>query len=218
MAKIAVGMRDACRERDRRGAAPGLRAAILAAGDDWFAEDVLCTYRTSDAAFEERHGRHRVALVGAGTFACRTGAGRELLTPGSLLLGNPGEGFECSHVHGNGDRCLAFAYEPQMFERLAFDAGVRGTARLRALRVPPLDALASLVAETCAAWAEPRARAAWAELGVRMAAAAVRFAAEPQRLPRSPMNAERGIARAVRLIEHDISAEGGHQPGRGERT
>ena len=39
-----------------------------------------------------------------------------------------------------------------------------------------------------------------------MAAAAARFAAEPKRAPRSPANAERGVARAVRLIERDPSA------------
>lgn len=207
MGKIAVELRDACVERERRGAAPGLRAEIVAAGRDWLVEDVLCTYRPSDAAFEERHGRYRVALVGAGTFDCRTAAGRALLTPGALLLGNAGECFECSHAHGTGDRCLAFAYEPQLFERLAFEAGVRGVARLRALRVPPLGAMAALVAEACTAWTKAEARSAWEELGVRMAAAAVRFAAEPQRAPRSPANTDRGIARAVRMIEHDPCAE-----------
>ena len=207
MGKIAVELRDACSERERRGAEAGLRAEAVSAGDDWLVEDVLCTYRPSDAAFEERHGRYRVALVGAGTFNCRTAAGGVLLTPGALLLGNAGECFECSHVHGTGDRCLAFAYEPPMFERLAFEAGVRGPPRFRALRVPPLATLASLVAETCTAWTEPEARSAWEELGVRLAAATARLAAEPNRLPRDPANADRGIARAVRLIEHDPCAE-----------
>jgi AraC-like DNA-binding protein len=206
LGKIAVELRDACRERERRGAEPGLRAAVLAAGDDWLVEDVLCTHRPSDTAFEERHSRYRVALVGAGTFSCRSDDGDALLAPGALLLGNAGSCFECSHVHGSGDRCLAFAYGSQMFERLAFDAGVRGTARLRALRVPPIHAMAALVAEACIAWTSAEARAVWEELGVRMAAAAVRFAAEPQRAPRSPANAARGIARALRFIEHDPGA------------
>src|SRR5688572_11171614 len=45
LGKIAVLLNDACRERERLGAEPGLRAAPLAAGDDWAVEDVLCTYR-----------------------------------------------------------------------------------------------------------------------------------------------------------------------------
>jgi len=206
LGKIAVLLNDACGERDRLGAEPGLRAQALAAGDGWAVEDVLCTYRPSDASFEERHGRYRVALVGAGMFACRGARGRELLTPGSLLLGNVDEGFECGHVHGTGDRCLAFAYSAQMFERLAFEAGVRGTPNLRAVRVPPIAALAPLVAEACAAWVEEPGRGAWDELGIRFAAAAARFAGEPTRAPRSPANAERGVARAVRLIERDPCA------------
>jgi AraC-like DNA-binding protein len=116
------------------------------------------------------------------------------------------EGFECGHTHGTGDRCLAFAYSAQMFERLAFEAGVRGTPKLRALRVPPIAALAPLVAEACAAWVEAPGGGAWGELGVRLAAAAARFAGEPERAPRSPANSERGVARAVRLIERDPGA------------
>jgi AraC-like DNA-binding protein len=203
LAKIADLLNDACGERERLGTAPGLASRTLSAGEDWAVEDVVCTHRPSDAPFEERHARYRIALVGAGTFDCRGPRGRELLTPGALLLGNAGECFECGHAHGSGDRCLAFAYSPHMFERLAFEAGMRGRARLEALRLPPLRVLAPLVAEACAVWVLPSHAAAWDELAVRLAAAAVRFAAAPARVPRSPANADRGVARAVRLIERD---------------
>jgi AraC-like DNA-binding protein len=205
LGKIAVLLNDACDERERLGAEPGLAARTLAAGDGWAVEDVVCTYRPNDASFEERHARYRVALVGAGTFNCRGPHGRELLTPGSLLLGNAGEGFECGHEHGTGDRCLAFAYSPEMFERLAFEAGVRGKPRLKALRVPPVRALAPLVADACAAWAMTSSGGAWDEVAIRLAAAVARFAGSPTRAPRSPRNAERGVVRAVRLIERDAS-------------
>jgi AraC-like DNA-binding protein len=203
LGNIADLLNDACDGRERLGTGPGLAVRTLSAGHDWDVEDVICSFRATDAAFEERHARYRVALVGAGTFTCRGPRGRELLTPGSLLLGNEGECFECGHEHGSGDRCLAFAYSPEMFERLAFEAGVRGTPRLETQRVPPIRVLAPLVAEACAAWRSPPRQAAWDELAVRLAAAAVRVAAAPSRIPRSPANAERGVARAVRLIEHD---------------
>ena len=208
MAKIADVLGSACRDRERRGAPPRLRVELKAAGDDWAVEDVVCTSGPGDAAFEERHERYRIALVGAGTFRCRATTGRGLLTPGSLLLGNAGDCFECGHEHGTGDRCLAFAYSRETFEQLAFEAGVRGRARLRALSIPPLRALAPLVAEACTAWVAPErvAASAWEELGVRLAAAAAQSAADPARLPRNPANAERGIARAVRLIENDPCA------------
>jgi AraC family transcriptional regulator len=206
LGKIAQLLRDACHEREQLGAAAGLSTRVLVEGDDWAVEDVLCTHRPSDAPFEERHGRYRVALVGAGTFVCRGTQGRELLTPGSLLLGNAADHFECGHEHGTGDRCLAFAYSPQLFEQLAFDAGVRGKPQLRALCVPPVRALAPLVAQASAAWSEDCFDGVWHELAIRMAAAAARFAAEPQRAPRTPANAERGVARAVRLVERDLGA------------
>jgi AraC-like DNA-binding protein len=214
LAKIADLLDDACHERERLGAAPALRADVLAETADWAVEDVLCTHRRSDAAFEERHERYRIALVGAGTFQCRAAGGRELLTPGALLLGNAHERFECGHEHGGGDRCLAFAYSPESFEQLAFEAGVRGLARFRALRVPPLRALAPLVAEACTVWKKPREQASsahWEELGVRLSAGTVLIAAEPSRAPRAPLNAERGIARALRLIEEDPCARLGLQ-------
>ena len=50
-------------------------------------------------------------------------SGRTLLTPGSLLLGDAGGCFTCGHQHGEGDRCLAFHFEPAFFEQLAADAG-----------------------------------------------------------------------------------------------
>jgi AraC-like DNA-binding protein len=208
LVKIADRLDDARNERERLGTAPALRVQSLAEGQDWGVEDVVCTFRPGDSPFEERHGRYRVALVGAGAFQCRSPLGGELLTPGSLLLGNLGERFECGHAHGTGDRCLAFGYAPEMFERLAFEAGVRGKPRLRALRVPPLDALARLAADASALWLGPQpvARDVWEEIAVRSAAAAVRFAADTVRVPRSPANAERGVARVVRLIERDPCA------------
>ena len=209
MGKIAELLNDSRQERDRLGAAPGLRVRALATADDWAVEDVVCTYRPSDSSFEEQHSRYRVALVGAGTFQCRSTSANLLLTPGSLLLGNPNDCFECGHEHGTGDRCLAFGYSPQMFEQLAFEAGVRGRPRLRALRVPPIGDLAPLVAEASLAWAaapDEVAYEAWEELGVRFAAAAARFAAAPARVPRAPANAEHGVARAVQLIEREPAA------------
>jgi AraC-like DNA-binding protein len=207
LGKIADLVAEACNERERLGCEPALRARVLEAGDGWSVEDVLCTHRPHDAAFEERHGDYRVALVGSGTFSCRGPRGRALLTQGSLLLGNAGEDFECGHEHGTGDRCLAFAYAPELFERLAHDAGVRGRPRLRNVRIPPIGVLAPVVADACAAWSGCAASGAWHEIGLRLAAAAVCLAAEPARSARNPRNAERGVARAARLIERDPGAE-----------
>src|SRR2546429_8718771 len=65
--------------------------------------------------FEEQHPSFTIAVVVAGTFQYRAslngpGLAEELMTPGSLLLGNAGQCFECGHEHGLGDRCLSFRY------------------------------------------------------------------------------------------------------------
>jgi AraC family transcriptional regulator len=209
LGKIADLLGGARFDRTPDGTAPGLSSREVDRGDGWLVEDVLCTFGPNDPAFEERHDLYRIALVGAGTFVCRSASGRELLTPGSLLLGNPGQGFECGHEHGSGDRCLAFGFTAEYFERLMSDAGARGRARLRALRVPPLRPLAPLVAEACSAWTERDghfARGLWEDLALRVAAATARLAAEPTGTPRIPRNAERRVVRAVRLIDRDPSA------------
>ena len=57
----------------------------------------MCTAGPRDRTFEEQHARVNIAIVAGGTFQYRSRAGRELMTPGSVLLGNPGECFECGH-------------------------------------------------------------------------------------------------------------------------
>jgi AraC family transcriptional regulator len=206
LGKIADQLAVALRERELLGAARGLHSRAIARGDHWSVEDVTCTFGPNDPSFEERHALYRIALVGTGTFLCRSVHGRELMTPGSLMLGKPGECFECGHEHGEGDRCLAFGYSPDYLDRLAADAGVRGGLRLRRLRVPPQRALAPAVAAACAAWADAaptNSADTWESLAVLMATSTVRIAADPVRSPRAPLNAERGVARAVRLIDRD---------------
>ena len=105
MAKIAV----------ESGAHPAPKAGELAAGDGWAVFDVVCTAGPMDRPFEEQHARTSIAIVVSGTFQYRSPAGCELMTPGSLLLGNAGDCFRCSHQHGTGDRCVSFSYTPEFF-------------------------------------------------------------------------------------------------------
>src|SRR5262249_36175402 len=110
LAKIAVNEVDT-----RRGPIP----RPLAGGEGWAVSDVVCNAGPRDRTFEERHDDAAVAIVVAGTFQYRSTSGRELMTPGSLLLGNPDEPFECGHEHAAGDRCLSFSFAPDYFESVA---------------------------------------------------------------------------------------------------
>lgn len=130
-----------------------------------------------------------------------------MMTPGSLLLGSPGQCFECGHEHGVGDRCLSFRFTPEYFETITASAGVRGsTRRFRSLRLPPVRTLSPVIAEACVAVASGCRRTstdvAWDELGIRLAARAVEVDGdvEPDRSAISSAAVAR-VTRTVRMIE-----------------
>jgi AraC family transcriptional regulator len=211
LAKIAAEVRQALTLRAEHGAPGGLTSRVLAQGDGWVVEDVVCTSGPQDRPFEERHSWFRVAVDAAGSFQYRSEASRELMAPGSLLLGNAGQFFECGHEHGAGDRCLSFGYAPHYFEILAADAGARRIKpNFPRLRVPPLRQSSSLVARAYAGLAQSIDGATdvpWDELSVQLAAQAVQLAAGS--LPHSsdvPPSAEARVTRTVRMIERDLNA------------
>jgi hypothetical protein len=120
---MAAELDRALARRARHGEAGATAGRLLARGDGWSVRDVVCTSGPADRPFEELHTEVSIAIVAAGTFQYRSPSGRALMTPGSLLLGNAGHCFECGHEHGVGDRCIAFAYSSEYFERIAADVG-----------------------------------------------------------------------------------------------
>jgi len=212
LAKIATPtVREAQRWRDldhalarrRQHGTPGCTSPrIIASGDSWTVADVICTSGPDDRPFEERHSWYAIAIVLAGSFEYRSPGGLALMTPGSLLLGNSGQCFECGHAHGEGDRCVSFWYEPDHFERLSADAGIRRTAaRFTVPRLPALRALSPLVAGAALGLSSPR-DTPWHELSVTVAANALRLSAGMSSDRRgSPLNAEARVAHAVRTID-----------------
>src|SRR5262249_2828028 len=150
LAKIAVELERALAHRAAYGGVGQLATRELARGDGWKVQDVVCTSGPQDRPFEERHTGATVAIVAAGSFQYRGSAGRELMTPGSLVLGDAGQAFECGHEHGAGDRCISFWYAPDYFEHLAADAGGSAVKRgFRMLRLPPLRPTSAIVAQAC---------------------------------------------------------------------
>jgi AraC family transcriptional regulator len=150
LAKIAVEF--PLRPGPSRGRAhPGPARRVLARGFGWCVSDVICAAGPHDRPFEEQLSDACVAIVLEGSFQYRAGAGRELMTPGSLLLGNAGQYFACGHEHGLGDRCVSFSYDRQHLEALAAEAALpERTATFKILRVPPVRELSSVIARACA--------------------------------------------------------------------
>jgi hypothetical protein len=149
----------ALRRKASTGADGSASRTVLASGKGWSAVDIVCTCGPRDPTFEERHSGPSISLVLAGTFACRSGCGSSLLSAGSLFLGSTGQAYECSHRDGEGDRCLSFHFDADVFERLAHDAGV-ARAGFDRQSMPPLRVLAGLTARAGdGAW--PWSRCGW---------------------------------------------------------
>jgi AraC family transcriptional regulator len=144
LAKIAVdkipGTPSRLRDTERK--CPDTSA--LAVGDGWTIDDVVCTAGPNHPVFEEQHSQTSIAVVVNGTFQYRTATGRELMLPGSLLLGNAGESFACGHQHGVGDRCISFHYSDELRDDFQLREERR---RFNIPRIPPIRALSPLVAD-----------------------------------------------------------------------
>jgi AraC-like DNA-binding protein len=177
---------------------------LLAQGDGWTVHDVVCASGPADRPYEERHSLVSIAVVAAGTFQYRSTTGRALMTPGSLMLGNAGDGFECGHEHGTGDRCIAFRFEPEHFAQIATDAGAsEGTRRFTVPQLPAIREVTPIVAQACAALTGSP-DLAWDEIGVRLAAHVARHAGRASRArAAAPPNAVARVTRVVRAIERE---------------
>jgi AraC-like DNA-binding protein len=160
----------------RAGAAGSIADRPIAAGDGWHAHDIVCTCGPRDREAEELTETSSVALVLSGTFVVRDAHGPSLLSEGSLFLAEAGRCFACSHRHGEGDRCLSFHYAPQVFERIAHDAGV--TPRFAHNRLPPLRALSGLAARARLAIVRPELME---EVAIELAGAALGLAGHTRR-------------------------------------
>src|SRR5262249_1179612 len=69
----------------------------------------------ADRPFEEQHAAFSISLVERGVFTYRSISGKQVLGPGWLMLGNEGDGYVCSHEHGDGhgDDCVVIGFRPE---------------------------------------------------------------------------------------------------------
>lgn len=202
MAKLAVELDRALAERRVNGASGRTTPRPIAGGDGWTVSDVVCTCGPGDRPFEELHTCHSIAMVLSGSFQYRCPAGRGVLVAGSLMLGTEGHAFECAHQHGEGDRCVAFTYSAEYFDRLAADVGLRRSDRRFAVpMLPPLAELSPLIVRVGAA-VEAGDGVSWEELALTLAGRTIALSAGvPVGAARLPPNAEARVTRAARTIE-----------------
>ncbi len=188
--------------RKVRTEAPGTAEGNqVAAGDGWRVVDIVCTSGPRDRPFEERHGWASISLVLSGMFVYRSRHGSSLMAPGAMLLGSPGNAFECSHQHGEGDRCLSFQYDPERLERVAHDAGAARFAFATGC-LPPLRVLAALTARATAAMAK---RDCFEEIALELAGSVIRTAGPARRSAPAVVGQAAAIARVLHHLESRIA-------------
>lgn len=174
-------------------------AHLLASGPGWRVSDIVCTAGPEDRAFEEAHPQHCIAVVRSGSFRYRSTQGSAVLAPGSLLLGNRGACFECGHEHAAGDRCLAFQFEPAWLEGVVAAVPGAREASFAQAHLPPLPALASLVAEAEIAADDPTLLE---EITLRLAGAVASVLSGAKRGGEAASaRDQRRITRALRHVE-----------------
>lgn len=175
----------------------------ISSRDGWSMSHVVCTAGPTDRPFEEQHSLTSIAVVLHGTFQYRTPSGQQLMTPGSLLLGNAGDCFCCGHEHGTGDRCLSVSYEHEFFERIAADAGAK-RRRFTVSRIPPLRTLAALAARASRLLDVETGLDESEEFAIALAAQAVQIAQCSSPIQAgAPPSALARVTRVVRMIEHE---------------
>ena len=158
------------------GARGSIAETTLAAGKGWRVQDIVCTCGPHDHEAEELTGASSVALILSGSFLVRDRHGTSLLSEGSYLLVSAGHCFACSHRHGEGDRCLSFRFEPELFERIAHDAGSK--AAFAHNRLSPVRPLAPL---TALARRAMRDSALLEEIAIELAGTAIGLAGPAKR-------------------------------------
>jgi AraC family transcriptional regulator len=164
--------------------APGTyRDTTVAVGDGWWVYDIVCTCGPRDRSGEEQTSTSGIALVLSGSFVARNRHGTSLLGPGSLFLVEAGRCFACSHQHGEGDRCLSVKFAPELFERIAHDAGAKAEFAHNSL--PPLRELSPLTARACMAMTRPELME---ETAFEMMGTAIQLGGRLRRAGRAPVH------------------------------
>jgi AraC family transcriptional regulator len=194
--------------RKAQNGLPGAsEARLIAFGEGWRVVDIVCTYGPGDRPFEEHFLATSISLVLAGSFLYRSSRGATLMARGCVMLGNCGSPFECSHPHGEGDRCLSFQFEPGLFERIAHDVGAK-RATLDRQYLPPLRGLArlsawaSIVAELVAQGFEARFGSLLEEIALDLAGRVMSLACDtPEPVRSDEMRNAGRIVHVLRRIE-----------------
>jgi len=139
--------------------------------------DYRCEADPKDTPFVERHDSFSIAYVRRGAFGCRARGRSFELVAGSILIGQPGDEYICTHEHQGGDECLSFHLAPELVDAVGYRPEI-----WRSVCVPPLPELVVL-GELAQAAAEGNSEVGLGELGMLLAARFVAVFSEQSQRP-----------------------------------
>jgi AraC-like DNA-binding protein len=182
-----------------------MNAVALAQTRSMRVTDYRCTAGPGDRAFVEHHPAYGIAWVRSGSFGYRYRGQSYELVAGSLLCGQPGDEYLCTHEHVRGDQCLSFQLSAELADELGAQAFTKGG-------VPPLPEL-MVLGELAQAAAEGRSDLAVDEAGLLLCARFVSLAGARERpLTAQARDRRRAVEAALFLDAH------AHEPVDLERT
>lgn len=165
--------------------------------------DYRCNTGPEEKPYTEVHGGHSVSYVRKGSFGYQYRGQAFEMVAGSVLIGNPGDEFMCTHDHHVcGDECLAFHLAPDFVELIG-----GSTALWRTGALAPLPEL-MVLGELAQAAAEGKTHASVDEVGMLLAARFVEVASgvKPKALHVRARDRRRAVEAALWLDAHS------HQP------
>jgi AraC-like DNA-binding protein len=163
--------------------------------------DYRCNLKPGDRPFTAIHRALTIAYVRRGSFAYHARGVVSELVVGSIMIGQPGDVYECTHEDSYGDDCLAFEFAEPTAEII----GSRPLGRV--IGLPPI-AEVSVFGELAAAAADGRSDVGIDEAGLLLAVRVARMVVCKTRR-RSPANARerrRAIEAAYWIDAHSAEA------------
>jgi AraC-like DNA-binding protein len=165
--------------------------------------EYVCSAGPGAKPYAEQHQLHSISFVRRGSFGYRARGRASELVAGSVLAGQAGDEFTCTHEHhACGDECLSLQFDDGVADLIAARPGV-----FRVGAVPPISEL-MILAELTEAAVAGRTDVCPTEAALAFAARFVEIASERAAHPRTPTDRERRRAvQAALFIELNSASE-----------
>lgn len=176
-----------------------VQAKTLFRRDSMVVTDHRCDVSVRDAPYAEHHEHFSISYVRTGTFGYRTRGESHALVAGSILVGQPGDDYMCTHEHGGGDECLSFRLSAALVD------AIDRPAKWRLGSLPPLAELVVL-GELAEASARGENGIGLDEIGVLLVARFGEVVSGTKRRPgASPTDRRRAVRAAMWIDAHSAT-------------